>query len=166
MKLLREFTNENHGFPNKEVTYRVRKAARGVLFDGDKIALLHVTKKNYHKLPGGGLDEDESIEAGLHREVQEETGCKGTVGDEIGVIIEYRDDFEIIQFSYNFMMTLDDDSIGDNFDPEEVEAGFELEWYDFDEAIKLFEKEEPTEYEARFINKRDLLILQEARKLR
>ena len=36
--------------------YKVSRAARGVLRMGNKVALLNVTKFNYHKLPGGGIE--------------------------------------------------------------------------------------------------------------
>ena len=40
--------------------YRVREAGRAVVMDRDgMIALLHVTKESYYKLPGGGIEETE-----------------------------------------------------------------------------------------------------------
>jgi 8-oxo-dGTP diphosphatase len=55
-----------------------RLAAYGVLLDGDRILLCRVAPGNigvgYWVLPGGGLDFGESPEAGVVREVEEETG--------------------------------------------------------------------------------------------
>ena len=41
--------------------YAIRRASRGILLNNGKVALLNVTKLNYHKLPGGGIKENESI---------------------------------------------------------------------------------------------------------
>jgi len=55
-----------------------RLAAYGVLLDGDRILLCRVAPGNigvgYWVLPGGGLDFGESPQAGVVREVEEETG--------------------------------------------------------------------------------------------
>jgi len=59
MKLLKTI-KEKDIYPdhnqNKNCNYRERTAGRVVLFDKDKnIALLHVAKSGYYKLPGGAL---------------------------------------------------------------------------------------------------------------
>ena len=46
-------------------TWGERKTGRAIIFDDAKnVALLHVTKKHYHKLPGGGVEEGENEECG------------------------------------------------------------------------------------------------------
>jgi 8-oxo-dGTP diphosphatase len=71
--------------------FAIRKAARAVVFDDDnKIAILKVAKRNYHKLPGGGVEDGEDLMKALEREVIEEAGCKITVTEEVGRIIEYK----------------------------------------------------------------------------
>ena len=41
--------------------YKLRKAGRAIIFDDENnIALLNVSKKNYHKLPGGGVEKQSS----------------------------------------------------------------------------------------------------------
>lgn len=47
------------GLPER---YHHRKAARAVVLDSDgSVALLHVSKFGYHKLPGGGVEENEDL---------------------------------------------------------------------------------------------------------
>lgn len=56
MKLLMKLRDEDIELGSKKQKKpKQRFAARAVLFNGDKIALLHVTKQKYHKLPRGGM---------------------------------------------------------------------------------------------------------------
>ena len=76
MKNILVINDEDVGLEtNKDADYKPRTAARAVLKKDGRIALLHVTKHNYYKLPGGGVDEGESIEQALERELLEEVGC-------------------------------------------------------------------------------------------
>ena len=53
-----------------------RPSARGIIVKGDKLGLIHNMKYDYYEFPGGGIEEGESFEEGLIREVKEETGLK------------------------------------------------------------------------------------------
>ena len=74
MELIKEIYDD--GFEqHADQAYRVRKAARAVVInDRDEIALLFVANGNYHKLPGGGIENNETIYDALKREVEEEVG--------------------------------------------------------------------------------------------
>ena len=103
MELIQEINTEDIGEKSKKVKYDVRKASRAVLFDGDKIALLFVSQKGFHKIPGGGVEKDEDVQKALLREIREEAGCVAKIQNEIGTIIEYRDEIEQINISYGFI---------------------------------------------------------------
>lgn len=76
-------------FDGKE--YTTRHTARAVLFREDgKIAILHVGKYNYHKLPGGGVEEWEDMETALRRECLEEVWAEIEIKGYIGEVVEYR----------------------------------------------------------------------------
>lgn len=56
---------------------KTRNSSRGiVLRDDGKIAVFNLTKKNLHKLPGGGMENNETPENAFKREVLEETGSQ------------------------------------------------------------------------------------------
>lgn len=81
MKTLKEFKDEKFS-PDK---FEIREAARAVVFDENNfMPLLFVSKHNYHKLPGGGIEKGENKMQGLEREFLEETGCEIEVDREIG----------------------------------------------------------------------------------
>lgn len=52
-----------------------RRAARAIVLAGEDILLLYTAKYQDYSLPGGGIEAHESIETGLIRELQEETGA-------------------------------------------------------------------------------------------
>ncbi|AJD90244.1 DNA mismatch repair protein MutT [Jeotgalibacillus malaysiensis] len=66
-------------------TYITRPAVYSVMFNSnkDKIAVIHVRSKDYF-LPGGGIEQGETHEKCLEREVLEETGMKVKVRRFIG----------------------------------------------------------------------------------
>ena len=145
--------------------FRKREAARAVVSDSaGKIALLRVGLYDYHKLPGGGIDEGEDIPIALERELLEEIGCKAEVTGEVGEIIEYRNQFELEQTSYCFTATQTGEKGEPDFTEKELREQFSIVWTDnIDGAIALLEQDKPTNYEGKFIQKRDLALLKTAK---
>lgn len=146
-------------------SYYIRKAVRAVLEDDDgQVALMHAKQRNYYKLPGGGVDEGESLEVALDRELVEETGSTATVTKSLGEVLEWRDFQKMKQISYAYKATLNE-KIGDpDFTQSEIDEGFELRWIDgLDEAIKLVETTTThTDVEVTFMSRRDAAILRSA----
>ena len=142
----------------KAETFKVREAARAVVFDGEgKIALLNVTKHGYHKLPGGGIESGESKEEALKRECLEEIGCEIEITGELGEIEEYRKQFGVRQISYGYLAKIVGRKGEPSFVEEEIEEGFQIEWQILDRAIELLQSEHPTDYMGRFVVERDLI---------
>ncbi|MDP3997265.1 MAG: NUDIX domain-containing protein [bacterium] len=165
MRLILEINPENL---SKDVTdsFHIRKAARAVLFDSEgKVALLHVKKHGYHKLPGGGIEKGESIKNALTRECLEKTGCNIKIEQKIGSIIEYRGQLHLKQISECFIATVEGDKGTPSFTKEEEKDQFELIWVNFDEVKGLLEADLPTDYEGKFIKVRDRIFIREAMKL-
>jgi ADP-ribose pyrophosphatase YjhB (NUDIX family) len=146
--------------------HQERQAARAIVYDKEgKVALLHATKKSYHKLPGGGVEQGESIMEALHREVMEEIGCKIEHIRELGIVEEFRNKFKLHQLSYVYIADLAGEKGTPDLEEDEIADGFETVWLTLDEAIESLKKETSIDdYEGRFIQKRDLALLISARK--
>jgi len=146
-------------------TYRERRAARAVVFDGKQVALLHASRFDYYKLPGGGIEEGENIQEALQREMLEEVGCTVNVLQELGTIVEYRDKENLHQESICFVAEVAGSIGKPHFTEEELVEGFSVFWADsLSAAIELLKKDATSSqvYESAFMQARDLRFLQEA----
>jgi len=142
---------------------KIREASRAILFDENSlIPLLFVSKYHYHKLPGGGIEDNESKEKALIREIKEETGSTFESIGEIGQITEFRSKWNLKQTSYCYLGKITSKGTPD-FTEKELNQGFKLIWLSLDNAILQFEKDLPCNYEGTFIQKRDLTFLKKAR---
>lgn len=139
--------------------YNIRTAARGLVFSGNKLALLFVSKFNYYKLPGGGIEQGENIEQAFIREVMEEVGCKISNTKQYGKIIEYKDQFNLKQVSYVLTGEVVGEIGSNNLEQSEIDEGFELKWLPKENVIEIMSNSKPSNYEGQFIVKRDLYIL-------
>lgn len=166
MKLLKELTNQDFGLKNKKVDeYRLRKAARAVVFDKEgKVAILYASAHGYHKIAGGGVEAGEDIKMALAREIYEETGCTATVKNEVGMIIEFRDDIKLLQISYCYIAQAKKHG-NPHFTKKEKEAGFELKWFSVNEALKKFKKDDISHYNTKFMSTRDATFLKETQRI-
>ena len=164
MELIKEIHDKDLGIKpmvKGDIRYRLRRAARALVFQGNKIAVLNAKALFLHQLPGGGVEGNESIGEGLMREVMEETGCIINQIQDLGVVIEYRNEIELIQVSYVFTGNVQDGSRQPVFTGEEIDEGFVLEWMTVDEAFALMKNQDrPNTYACRFRGARDAAILE------
>jgi len=163
MELLKEIKDKE--FPSNESTLEIREASRAVLFDDDGlIPLLFVSKHNYHKLPGGGIDDGEDKAKALVREILEEVGSEIKVTGEVGKIIEFRSKWNLKQTSYCYLGKII--SKGEpNFTKKELNQGFTIVWLSLKDAISKIKKDKPKNYSGSFIQKRDLVFLKKMNRL-
>ncbi len=144
--------------------YETRTAVRAVVFDEENnIAVLSVSKKNYHKLPGGGVEEDEDNISALKRECREELGCDIKILGEVGQIIEYRKMFQLKQTSFCFLARVVGEKGAPIFTQEEIDDGFQIKWLSLAQAIKLLTPDESASIEGKlYIVPRDKTFLEAA----
>ena len=143
--------------------FKKRGAARAVLLDSNnQVYLINVSLHGYHKLPGGGIDEGESVIQALERELLEEVGCKAEIVAELGTVIEYRnyEDNGLEQTSYCYLAKQTGDQVASALEDGELAEGmFEVKAKDIDDAIALLTSDKPDNLEGKFIQKRDLAFL-------
>lgn len=143
-------------------TFTPRAAGRAIVFDQERVALIHVTKHDYYMLPGGGI-ENENIHAGLIREICEELGCEITITAEVGKIEVYFDRWKKKQTDFCFIANkLNSMSISTPTEFE-INEGHEIIWIDtISKAIELIEKSQPLHRDGKLVRARDLLFLKSA----
>ena len=102
MKQLKILNFENVA-AEEEKAFVIRDTVRAVIFDKENnIALMKVVRDGFYKIPGGEVDQDETVIKALHRECLEEAGVEITIKSEIGYIKEVRKMYRKIQNSYCF----------------------------------------------------------------
>jgi 8-oxo-dGTP diphosphatase len=150
-----------------ESNFSKREAARAVVLDeAGKVALLRVGLYDFYKLPGGGIDDGEDIPTALERELLEEIGCRAEVIHEVGEIVEYRDQFKVIQISYCFVARQVGEKGEPDFTEKEHSEQFSIVWAEnIDTAIELLEQGNPANYEGKFIIVRDTALLKAAKEI-
>ena len=146
--------------------YYERRAARAVLRDRNgKVALMYASKRQYYKLPGGGIDDGEEVIEALSRELMEETGCIAKIAQNLGITEEWRDFDKMHQISYAFAAEVISQDTPPAFTQSEIEEGFELYWTtNIDSAIGLVESNNNNEdVRVSFMSQRDTAILAKAK---
>ena len=83
---------------------KVRFGARGIILDSNgRIAMIHKTKKNEYKLPGGGIEESEDAAEAFKRECEEEIATKINIIKLLGTSEEYKSQENFKQLSFVFL---------------------------------------------------------------
>jgi ADP-ribose pyrophosphatase YjhB (NUDIX family) len=140
MQLLK--STQHPSLINLEGTCFTRTATRAIVLDGEKILLLYTERYHDYSLPGGGVDEGESLTDGLKRELKEETGAQNIeILAEFGLYEEYRpwhkEHFDIIHMlSYCYRCKISETLAETAFEPHEIQNGMKPVWVNIFAAIR------------------------------
>ncbi|MDE5539328.1 MAG: NUDIX domain-containing protein [Bacilli bacterium] len=147
----------------------IRQGARGIVIrDDGKIALFYKSNKQQYKLPGGGIENDESPEIAFRREVLEETGCIVEIVKKLGITEEYKTKDNFKQTSHVFVSKVIKDTKKLDITDNEKDDGAKLAWVEAKKALELIKSSyeillsanDDLEYPAKFVVLRDIKILE------
>ena len=115
-----------------------RPSARAIIERDGKVLVMHSRKFDYYKFPGGGIEEGESAEQALIREVREESGyfVRPETIEEYGSVLRRNRDnkdpegiFE--QQNYYYFCEIGDERVPVVQEDYEIEEAFEPVWVEF-----------------------------------
>lgn len=152
---------------NIQGTKYERRAARGIILDGNQALLLYTKNYNDYSFPGGGVDPSENLIEGLYRELAEEVGARNikVLGD-FGYIDEYiphtNPDYDLIHMvSYFYVCKAYIDFKSLKLEDYEIANGVKPVWINIHEAIahnkKVMESNDPS---MGFCIERETLVLE------
>lgn len=160
---------EDKEYPFLGITH-TRVVVRGIVLNKEnKIAILKIErddifgKSSYYETPGGGKEDDETLEDGFVREIDEELGVLCEIKEEIGVVEDYYNLIYRKNINHYFLAkTLKDtkihhESFGDSFIKD-------ILWLSLDEAIELFRNMGDTGL-PKIVKERELPVLLKAKEL-
>ena len=166
-RLIAEISDNDFGFNNPKPIKgdKTRFNVRCILQNNSgEVCVVKSERYGYTQIPGGGINDGETIIDALHREVQEETGFFIVDVKPIGYVLEKREDAQNNHdwnkaISYVFSASLGKE-VGTNYTEDENIDGFKPIWMALDTFIIEKEKikDKDNSYSGYFSDKRDLEI--------
>ncbi len=153
-------------YEENDKVYR-RPSARAIIIKDGRMALVYSEKEKYYKFPGGGIKENEDMEAALIREVREETGLI-VIPESIrafGRVMRrqksnYSSHAVFEQENFYFFCDTENQVREQELDDYEREAVFSLRFVNIDEAIQVNGDYHSEDFFDKIMIKRDMKVLQ------
>lgn len=114
---------------------RVRVSSRGLIVENGRVLLSHEVNTNVYMSPGGGVEENETLEECCVRELCEETGYIVKPLKHFLTVNEYC--FETLYVSNYFLCEIIGES-KQSLTETEVEHGITPEWIELEKAVGIF----------------------------
>ena len=140
---------------------RVRVGCRGLVVKGNKVLLSWEERKNVYMSPGGGLEDGETLEECVIRELAEEAGYKVKVTKPFIRVKEYA--YEVLWENNYFICEI----VGEcerNLTESEKYNKVSAKWVDIDEAIEIFGDYQSKETDQASLYLREFTILKKLKK--
>ena len=135
---------------NAHPTYtHVRMGCRGIVLRGDEMLISHELNSGWYLIPGGGLEEGETLEACCLREIEEETGVVAAIEKPLLSLREHYEDWMYI--SYYFLCRQARQG-RQALTEAEKRRGLVAEWLNIKDALAIFARHQ--EYAATSEEKR------------
>ncbi len=155
---------KDNEFENLGITH-TRHVARAIVLEDDKILMLRVNRDDefgkacYLETSGGGVDEGETPEQAVLREIDEELGVKGEIITKLGIVDDYYNKIKRHNINHYYLVKVTGKtkihhvSAGDSLIDGILKLDFNdifLEYNNKNEKIKrlVYSREEPIVKEA------------------
>ena len=116
---------------------KTRVGCRGIVVENDKMLISHELNSEFYLIPGGGIEDGETLEECCVREVLEETGYKVAPLRHFLTINEYYEEYKYV--SHYFVCKV----VGRGevrLTDAETERGLVPEWVDVGTLLSIYEK--------------------------
>jgi len=165
MEIIKVFDYKDY---KEDGTVGIRPSVRAIIIKDDKLALVYSTKYDYYTFAGGGIENGETKETALIREIREELGLEVIPASikEYGLVVrkengKYDDLF--IQENYYYICDVSSDILSQQLDDYEKAEGYRLEWVTAEHAIKVnstheHSKQENVKYCERLMERENWMI--------
>ena len=137
-----------------------RITARAIVMSPDnRCVLMHAAKFGIYTLPGGGVEEGETVEGALLREIAEETGCTIDHCEPLGYVEENRAHADYTQISYYYIVHTPDETLHPHLTALEAANGTSAMWCSLDEAYERIAAPVFDRPQGKFLQARDLAAM-------
>lgn len=130
-------TIDIHGSNGHPAFSKTRVGCRGIVIKDSRMLISHEVKADAYIIPGGGLEEGETLEECCAREVCEETGSIVKPVCHFLTINEYYEEYKFI--SHYFLCEIIGKSTP-RLTADELERGLIPEWIDPEKMLELYSK--------------------------
>lgn len=137
-----------------------RITARAIVLSPDnRCVLMYAARFGIYTLPGGGVEEGETVEHALLREIEEETGCTIASWEPLGVVEENRAHADYTQISHYYIVRTQDETLHPHLTAAEAANGTSAMWCSLEEAYERIAAPDFDRPQGKFLQARDLAAL-------